>query len=67
MGSSDSVTTFVFPKWTNILLPALVLGVSTGPVYLVVLAAYGASPSTTNVGYAPKQPVPYSHAIHVVI
>jgi hypothetical protein len=26
--------------------------------------AYGASPRTINVGYAPVQPVPYSHALH---
>ena len=26
---------------------------------------YGANPVTLNVGYAPVQPVPYSHALHV--
>jgi hypothetical protein len=26
--------------------------------------AYGANPSTLNEGYAPQQPVPYSHALH---
>ena len=25
---------------------------------------YGASPKTTDVGFEPKQPVPYSHALH---
>ena len=34
------------------------------PAYVVVLLAYGASPRTTNVGYQPEQPVPYSHALH---
>jgi hypothetical protein len=34
------------------------------PVYLVFLLWYGASPKTTDVGYAPEQPIPYSHALH---
>jgi hypothetical protein len=36
-----------------------------GIVYVVVLIAYATSPQTTNIGYAPEQPVPYSHALHV--
>jgi hypothetical protein len=31
---------------------------------VIGLVWYGASPKTTDVGYAPKQPVPYSHALH---
>jgi hypothetical protein len=31
---------------------------------VALLVAYGASPSTTAVGYAPIQPIPYSHALH---
>ena len=31
---------------------------------LVALVWYGGSPLTTDVGYAPVQPVPYSHAVH---
>jgi len=38
------------------------LGVA--PLYVIVLVWYGASPKTTDVGYMPKQPVPYSHALH---
>jgi hypothetical protein len=34
------------------------------PLYVVALVWYGASPETTDVGYAPQQPVPYSHALH---
>ena len=34
------------------------------PVYGVLLLWYGGSPRTTAVGYAPVQPVPYSHALH---
>lgn len=34
------------------------------PAYVVLLVAYGASTETTDVGYAPLQPIPYSHAVH---
>ncbi len=55
---------FVFPKWANLLRPVLAATLVLVPAYLVVLLAYGASPRTTNVGYRPVQPVPYSHALH---
>ncbi len=55
---------FVFPKWVNTIRPAVAVLLLGGPVYAVLLVAYGASPKTTDVGYAPKQPVAYSHAIH---
>jgi len=55
---------FVFPRWANktVQLAGVVLGIA--PVYLIFLIWYGASPKTTDVGYEPKQPVPYSHALH---
>lgn len=55
---------FVFPRWTNkvVHLAGPVLGLA--PIYLIGLIWYGASPLTTDVGYAPVQPVPYSHALH---
>ena len=54
-----------FPPWMDRARPlagALLLVV---PVYLVANLYYGGSPQTTDVGYAPQQPVPYSHALHV--
>lgn len=33
--------------------------------YAGVIFVHAASPSFTDVGYAPEQPVPYSHALHV--
>lgn len=55
---------FTFPRWANKTrqLAGVVLGVA--PVYLTALVWYGFSPKTTDVGYQPKQPVPYSHALH---
>jgi hypothetical protein len=56
---------FVFPRWANKTrqLAGLALGVT--PVYLTAFIWYGFSPKTTDVGYMPEQPVPYSHALHV--
>ncbi len=55
---------FVFPRWSNKLVQLMgpVLGIA--PLYVIGLVWYAASPKTTDVGYAPKQPVPYSHALH---
>jgi menaquinone reductase, multiheme cytochrome c subunit len=56
---------YVFPKWSNMLLPtALILGPIV-PLYVVLVVAYGFSPWTTDVGYKPIQPIPYSHELHV--
>ena len=53
-----------FPRWANKTksLAGVVLG--GAPVYLTLLIWYGFSPKTTDVGYQPHQPVPYSHALH---
>lgn len=54
----------IFPRWTNQtptygLIGTLALGgIVTFGLY------WWASPSHTDVGYAPKQPIPYSHALH---
>jgi hypothetical protein len=55
---------FVFPRWANKTrnVAGIVLGVA--PIYLIGLAYYALAPKTTDVGYMPKQPVPYSHALH---
>jgi hypothetical protein len=34
------------------------------PLYVILLVTYGTSPKTTDVGYAPMQPVAFSHALH---
>jgi hypothetical protein len=55
---------FVFPRWANktVHVAGAVLGIA--PLYLIGLIWYGASPKTLDVGYAPTQPIPYSHALH---
>jgi hypothetical protein len=54
----------LFPKWTNQTPP--IVGVVLTVVGLLVLTAfvYTISPYTQQVGYAPEQPVPYSHKLH---
>jgi hypothetical protein len=55
---------YVFPKWSNLLLPGVLLVGAVAPLYVVFVVAYGFSPITTDVGYQPTQPVPFSHALH---
>ena len=54
-----------FPKKANA-LPLLSLGgLVVGGVLTIFLVWYYFSPEFTDVGYAPEQPVPYSHRLHV--
>ncbi len=55
---------FLFPKWSNLLLPGLILAGAVAPLYAVFVVAYGFSPKTMEAGYQPEQPVPFSHALH---
>jgi hypothetical protein len=55
---------YIFPRWANYALPAIIAAVVGGSLYVPVAIALGFSPQTTAVGYAPEQPVPYSHALH---
>ena len=55
----------IFPKWTNKIPLFVGLG---GPVFGALTVAgvwYFLSPEYTDVGYRPRQPVPYSHKLHV--
>jgi hypothetical protein len=56
---------FQFPAWTTTIRPLVGAGVVGGLVYVIGIVNFGFSPATTDVGYAPKQPIPYSHALHV--
>jgi hypothetical protein len=54
----------MFPRWTNKLRVAIAILAVALPAYAVLVVAYGASPLATDVGYAPVQPIAYSHAMH---
>lgn len=53
-----------FPKWTNY-LPHVAVALK-GLVVAAVIGFfwYYGSPKYTDVGYRPKQPIPYSHKLH---
>lgn len=54
----------IFPKWTNHMQTAgAVLGLG-GLVAVVLAVNFLFSPNYTHAGYAPRQPVPYSHRLH---
>jgi hypothetical protein len=55
----------VFPRWANYIVPLLLLGVFAGVPFQFILVGFGANPTTTDVGYQPHQPIPYSHELHV--
>jgi hypothetical protein len=55
---------YVFPRWSNTLLPSLIATAIVVPLYATLVVAYGFSPRTTNVGYQPVQPVAFSHLLH---
>ncbi len=55
---------FIFPRWANKTKHIVGVALAGAPVYLTAFVWYGFSPKTTDVGYMPTQPVPYSHALH---
>lgn len=55
---------FVFPRWANALRGPLTVASALTPLYLAALVYLVFAPGTTAVGYAPEQPVPYSHQLH---
>lgn len=54
----------IFPRWTNRLPLLLGIGGVGALVAVVGIIWYWFSPSYTDVGYSPKQPVAFSHAQH---
>jgi len=65
MTEDKSRDIFTFPKWTWLLRPAVAIAAVGGLAYASLFVFLGFSPKATDVGYAPVQPVPYSHALHV--
>ena len=56
---------FVFPRWSNQAVLGLIVFLLVFPLYAGALITYGLDPVTLNSGYQPKQPIPYSHKLHV--
>ena len=58
------MSVYHFPRWTDRLRPIMGIAAVLVPTYLVVLVAYAFSADNLNVGYAPEQPIPFSHQLH---
>ena len=56
--------TLLFPKWTNKLPTVLALGAAAAGLTVVFAVNFWFSPKHTDVGYAPYQPIAYSHKLH---
>jgi len=54
----------LFPKWANRTPIPVSAGLGLIAVGAITAFAYYISPYSTQVGYAPTQPVPYSHKLH---
>lgn len=55
---------FHFPSWTLTLRDLTGGLLLVAPLYVIGLVYFGASPQTTDAGYQPTQPVPFSHKLH---
>lgn len=54
----------IFPRWWNLTPRYILLAMLFGGAALTWSVYWWGSPYNTDVGYAPKQPIPYSHALH---
>lgn len=54
----------LFPRWTNALPAAIVLGAVVSLALAVGGVTYYFTPKYWEVGYQPKQPINYSHQLH---
>ncbi len=63
--SSENSERFLFSPWTNYLVPGLVIVAIGVLTYVPLVVWMFLSPETTDVGYRPTQPVPFSHKLHV--
>lgn len=54
----------IFPKWTNHLPTIVAAGATVAGLVVVSVVWFFFSPKNTDVGYAPDQPVNYSHKLH---
>lgn len=62
--ATNETKRFLFPPWANYLVPSLVLATIGVLTYVPLVGWLAISPETTDVGYRPAQPVPFSHKLH---
>jgi hypothetical protein len=54
----------IFPRWTNHLPTAVALAAPVVLITVIGVVWYWFSPEFLDVGYQPKQPIPFSHRLH---
>jgi len=65
MSEKNAPPPFLFKRWMNKTPKMIALGGAVFTVLVIVGVWYYASPKNTQIGYTPKQPIPYSHKLHV--
>lgn len=63
-GRNPAPVPYVFPRWSNRVPAVLAVGVVSVAAFTTFAIWYWGSPKFVNVGYAPIQPVQYSHKLH---
>jgi hypothetical protein len=63
-GRNQAPVPYVFPRWANRVPLALAVGTVVTVAAIVFVFWYWGSPAFVNVGYAPVQPIEYSHKLH---
>lgn len=61
---SRPIATYMFPKWFNRIRWVVLGVVLLAPAYAAGIVTFGFSTEATDVGYAPVQPIPFSHKLH---
>ncbi len=64
MSDQEQPIPLIFPRWLDKVLPVAGIVFAGGPLFVFGLLFFGGSPTNTDVGYQPEQPVPYSHKLH---
>ena len=54
----------ILPPWVDQARPIFGAVLLLTPIYVLGVAWFAADPQTIDIGYAPAQPVPFSHALH---
>jgi hypothetical protein len=54
----------IFPRWANQTPRYLLIGAGAATLAGVAIVWFFFSPAYTDVGYQPRQPVPFSHTLH---
>jgi hypothetical protein len=55
---------FFFPRWTNRFVVVLLIGILGFGAYAGAVTWFAIDPQLINVGYSPRQPLPFSHEVH---